>query len=484
MLNRALGSTDADCTNTLMLDREPAQEGAWRHAESVLPWSGPRAATVFAGVVRILITLWPVFRRSPGVWLGLSLLLGCGGQPQGGPAVITMPVSVLGAEGAVLRRQLARFAQLRPDIRVEQRATPDAADQRHQLYVQWLNAGASEPDILQLDVVWTPEFAAAGWILDLDRFRPATDSFFPATIAANRWNGRLYAVPWFVDVGMLYWRTDLMRAAPATIADLERTAERAQAEHGLRYGLVWQGARYEGLVTVFSEYLGAFGGRILDGGRVTVDSPAAVAALTAMRSEIYEEHIVPPAALTWHEEESRFAFQNGETAFMRNWPYAYALMQDSSASRVAGKFAVAPMPAGPGGQPTATLGGAQLAINSNSNHPEAAWAVIDYLTRPEQMLERAHEVGQFPTRPALYDDPALARALAVPPAQARGVIEHAVPRPVTPVYTQLSDILQVDLHRALTRQQQPAAALAHAAAEMQALLDRAGLGRSAPVARR
>ncbi|HEX6616193.1 MAG TPA: ABC transporter substrate-binding protein [Gemmatimonadales bacterium] len=384
----------------------------------------------------------------------------------------------------MLRGQLARFAVLRPDIRVEQRATPDAADQRHQLYVQWLNAGASDPDILQLDVVWTPEFAAAGWILDLDRFRPATDSFFPATIAANRWDGRLYALPWFVDVGMLYWRTDLVPHAPTSIAELEAEAARAMRERGLPYGLVWQGARYEGLVTVFNEYLGGFGGRMLDRGRVLVDSPQAVAALTAMRDEIYRERIVPPNALTWHEEEARFAFQNGETVFMRNWPYAYALMQDSAASRVAGRYAVATMPAAPGGRPTATLGGAQLAINANSDHPDAAWAVIEYLTRPAQMLERARVVGQFPTRPALYADPALARALTIPPAQAREVIEHAVPRPVTPVYTELSEILQIDLHRALTRQQEPAAALAHAAREMQALLDRVGLGEDDDVAGR
>ena len=410
------------------------------------------------------------------MWLALLLLPGCAPTPPGGPAVVTLPISVLGAEGQVLRGQLARFAELRPDIRVVQRPTPDAADQRHQLYVQWLNAGASDPDILQLDVVWTPEFAAAGWILDLDRFRPAVDSFFPATIAANEWNGRLYAVPWFVDVGMLYWRTDLMAEPPGTFADLEREAARAQAERDLGYGLVWQGARYEGLVTVFSEYLGGFGGRILDGGTVTVGSPAGVRALSTMRDEIYQEGIVPQSALTWHEEESRFAFQNGQAAFMRNWPYAYALMQDSAASRVAGRYAVATMPAGPGGRPTAALGGAQLAINARSDHPEAAWAVIDYLTRPEQMLERARVAGQFPTRPALYGEPALARALTIPPAQAREIIEHAVPRPVTPVYTQLSEILQIDLHRALTRQQEPAAALAHATREMQALLDRVGLG--------
>ncbi len=415
-------------------------------------------------------------RRASGAWFALLAALGCRPAPAGGPAVITFPGSVLGAEGEVLRRQLARFAQLRPDIRVVQRPTPDAADQRHQLYVQWLNAGASEPDILQLDVVWTPEFAAAGWILDLDRFRPPIDSFFPATIVANQWQGRLYAVPWFVDVGMLYWRTDMMPRPPATFTELEQDAARARIEHRLPYGLVWQGARYEGLVTVFSEYLGGLGGRILDGGKVTVNSAAGVAALTTMRDEIYRQGIVPQAALTWHEEESRFAFQNGETAFMRNWPYAYSLMQDSASSRAAGRYAVAVMPAAAGGRPTAALGGQQLAINAHSDHPEAAWAVIEYLTRPAQMLERARGVGQFPTRPAMYDDPALARALSIPAAQARRIIEHAVPRPVTPVYTQLSDILQIDLHRALTRQQAPAAALAHAAAEMQALLDRVGLG--------
>jgi multiple sugar transport system substrate-binding protein len=141
------------------------------------------------------------------------------------------------------------------------------------------------------------------------------------------------------------------------------------------------------------------------------------------------------------------------------------------------------MPAGPGGHPTAAFGGAQLAINAFSPEAEAAWQVIEYLTRPEQMLERARIVGQFPTRTAIYDDPALAAALEIPPAQAREIIEAAVPRPVTPVYTQLSEILQIQLHRALSRQAQPQDALARAAVEMQQLLDRVGLGRGAVAVR-
>jgi len=203
-----------------------------------------------------------------------------------------------------------------------------------------------------------------------------------------------------------------------------------------------------------------------------------------MLDEIYRERVVPTSVLTWHEEEVRFAFQNGEAAFMRNWPYPVPLLQDTAQSKVAGRFAVAALPAAAGGSPAAAIGGAQLAINRRTEHPEAAWAVIDYLTRPEQMLERARVVGQFPTRRTVYDEPELASSLAIPPATVRQVVEHAVPRPVTPVYTQLSEILQIYLHRALTRQAQPEAALAQAQREMQRLLNRVGLGTGGPVAQR
>ncbi len=413
-----------------------------------------------------------------------ALWAGCGDPGPARGVEVTFPISALGAEAIVLRRQLARFSEAHPGIRVVQRETPDAADQKHQLYVQWLNAGASDPDVLQLDVIWTPEFAAAGWILPLDRFGPDTAAFFPATLAANRWRDSLYALPWFVDVGMLYWRTDLLRRPPESFEELVTEAARIRRDAGIRHGLVWQGARYEGLVTTFLEYLGGHGGRMLENGRVVVASEAGLRALTEMTSHLYESRIVSPAVLTWHEEETRFAFQNGEAVFMRNWPYAYGLMQDSTQSRVAGRFAVAPMPAAAAGRSTAALGGSQLAINRNAEHPESAWVVVEYLTRPEQMVERARVVGQFPTRAALYDEPELAAALSIPPADARRIIEGAVPRPPTPVYTQLSEILQIHLHRALTRQRRPGAALAEAQRDMQRLLDRVGLGEGQSHARR
>jgi multiple sugar transport system substrate-binding protein len=194
-----------------------------------------------------------------------------------------------------------------------------------------------------------------------------------------------------------------------------------------------------------------------------------------MRDEIHVDRIVPPAVLTWQEEQVRFAFQNGQAAFMRNWPYAFTLLQDASQSRVAGRFRVASMPAGAGGAPTSALGGSVLAINAYTGDRDAAYRLIDYLLQPEQLLERARVVGQYPPRPTLYDTPALAEALPIAPHDARDIIDRAVARPVTPVYTELSEILQIALHRALTNQQEPRAALEDAATSIQALLDKAGL---------
>jgi len=413
----------------------------------------------------------------PAVAIALAcLILGCGSGRKG-EIVVSFPGSAVGAEGELLARQLERFMVEHPGIRVERRATPDASDQRHQLYVQWLNAGVGDPDILQLDVIWTAEFAAAGWILSLDRFDPDTADLLPGPLTASRYRGQLYALPWFVDVGLLYWRTDLLEQPPASFAELGSVVAQAARRAGLPYALVWQGARYEGLVTVFLEFLGGHGGRILDDrGAVQVDSEAAVRALSAMKQSI-DEGWVPKAVLGWQEEQVRFAFQNGKAVLMRNWPYAYPLMERGADSKIAGRFAVAPMPATPSGEPTAALGGSLLAINARSEHPEAAWAVIDYLTGPAQMLDRALQVGQYPPRRSLYlEASALEGRLAIPLPAIRQVIERARARPVTPVYSELSGLLQIRLHEALSGQRDPAEALSLAAREMRELLARKDLG--------
>ena len=410
------------------------------------------------------------------VWVIVTLGAGCGGATQ--VPVLTFSGSALGQEAEVVRRQIARFAERHPDVHVELRVTPDAADQRHQLYVQWLNARSPAPDVLQLDVVWTAEFAAAGWLLPLDRFTPDTGDFFAPALDASRWRGTLYALPWFIDVGLLYWRTDLADGPPQSLDALDRAARRSLESASTRFGLVWAGARYEGLITVFLEYLEAFGGGILSAdGRVIVDEAAAIEALTRMCRDVRVGGIVPPSALNWREEEVRLAFQNGNAAFMRNWPYAWTLLQDTRESRVAGRVGVAPMPGM--NRPTAALGGAQLAVNAHSAHPDLAFALISFLTAPEQMIERARLAAQLPARRSLYETSELADALPIPIPPIREAIEGAVPRPVTPVYSELSETLQVHLHRALTGQQSPEEALSQAANEIRRLLSRSGLAAEA-----
>src|SRR6202030_4194094 len=136
--------------------------------------------------------------------------------------------------------------------------------------------------------------------------------------------------------------------------------------------------------------------------------PEAVHSLEFMRDELYKTHVAPLDVLTWHEEEARFAFQNGNAVFMRNWPYPVAAMSDTSQSKVAGEFTVSPIPAPAtalNGHFTRSPCGAQLAINAYTDHPAAAYKLIAYLTAPDQMLERAQVVSQYPTRPALYSDP-------------------------------------------------------------------------------
>jgi multiple sugar transport system substrate-binding protein len=423
--------------------------------------------------------IYRCFRACLGLLILSGYTVACG--PDEATTRLTFSGSALGPEAEVVQRQLARFAEGHPGVRVELQVTPDSADQRHQLYVQWLNAYAPSPDVLQLDVIWIAEFAAAGWILPLDRLEPGIDDFLPASVATARWRGTLYAIPWFVDVGMLYWRTDLLDRAPRSLVELREEALRLREARSVRFGLVWQGARYEGLVTVFLEHLAAFGGGILDTrGRVIVDDPAAIRALMFMANAVNVDRLVPSSALTSQEEQVRFAFQNGDAAFMRNWPYAWPLLQDESGSRVARRFAVAPFPAGDGGQPAAALGGAQLAINARSAHPTLASELVAFLTAPDQMIERARLTAQLPPRRSLYDNAQLASALPIPLEQVRPILEAAVPRPATPVYSELSEILQVWIHRALTGQQPPAAALQEAAREMRALLARAGLSAEGP----
>ena len=339
----------------------------------------------------------------------------CAGAPD---RVLTFSGSVVGREADVIRRQLDRFRE-EPVDQVAVRPRP----MRRTSAISSTCSGSTPAPAIPTSCSSTScgrrsSRRPAG--LPLDRFNPPVDDFFPAAVAAESLERRALraAVVRGRRHAVLAHRPRAAAAArPRRLALLARRAQDDTRQ--IPFGFVWQGARYEGLVTVFLEYLGAFGGAILDDeGRVVVDSEPAVQALTSMRDAIYVERVVPRAVLTWQEEQTRFAFQNGEAVVHAQLALRVRAAAGASQSSVAGRFAVTRCPAGPGGAPTAALGGSALAINAYSDQPEAAYQLIDYLLQPEQMIERARIAGQYPTRPALYETRELADALTMPPADA------------------------------------------------------------------
>lgn len=297
--------------------------------------------------------------------------------------------------------------------RVKIITTPNSSTDRLALYLQLLASSADDIDVLQIDVVWAG--VLAHHLIDLRPFAgDASDVHFPALIENNTVAGRLVALPWWVDVGVLYYRTDLLEKhglrPPRTWQELSATAravqdaERAGGNTRI-WGYVFQGKAYEGLTCNALEWITSFGGgTIVDGdGRITINNERAVQALTVAQSWI--GNISPKGVLNYDEEAARGMFQTGNAVFMRNWPYAFSLAQ-SDDSPVRGNVGVMPLPSGHSeGRPSATLGGWHLAVSRYSRHPREAAELAAFLTSAEQQKSRAIAASYNPTIPALYGDP-------------------------------------------------------------------------------
>ncbi|MFN6991291.1 MAG: ABC transporter substrate-binding protein [Fervidobacterium sp.] len=390
---------------------------------------------------------------------------------------ITMTAGAVGKELEVLYAQLDRFMKANPDIKVSVMPMPNSSTERHDLYVTYLASGEKEPTILMLDVIWPAEFAP--YLEDLSDGKSyfELDKFLPGTVKAATVGGKIVAIPWFTDAGLLYYRKDLLekygfKNPPKTWDELVKIAKTITAKEKNIVGFVWQGARYEGLVCDFIEYLVSFGGDVLDdNGNVIVNSPAAVKALQFMVDLIYKEKVSPQAVTTYMEEEARRKFQAGEAVFMRNWPYAWALLNNPKESKVAGKVGVAPLPAGPGGKSAATLGGWMLGINKNATPEEKAAAkkLIKFLTGYDEQLYKAINAGQNPTMMDVYKNAELKKAAPFM-VELYGMFINAVPRPRTEKYSEISDVIQKYVHAALTQQMTPVKAIEEMAKDLNKVL--------------
>jgi multiple sugar transport system substrate-binding protein len=410
----------------------------------------------------------------------ISLLGGCSRERPRQTATVSLVFKHgrIAGDPEAFEEILRGFEAENPGIRVRDEILPSSSDEQHQYFVINLEGGASDLDVLSMDVIWVPEFSRAGWLRDLSPLLPPDrrGDFFRGPIDAVTQDGGVFAVPWYIDAGILYYRKDLLELygfdPPGTWDELVREATAiTRAEPGL-YGFLWQGKQYEGLVCNALEYIWSYGGDILRDGRAVVDSPENRLALAFMRDMIYRYRITPEFVLTSTEEPVRRIFGEGKAVFMRNWPYAWTLFQREG-SPVRGKVGVCPLPGTPGREQASTLGGWQLGINCNSRHPEEAERLVRYLTSARAQKQLALSVGYMPSRKALYRDEELIRARPFM-APLYVIFEHARPRPVTPYYMMISQVMQPELSAVISRIKEPGEALEDASEQIDFLMEADG----------
>ena len=346
------------------------------------------------------------------------------------------------------------FEKEHPNIKIEFQEMPSDSGEQHDQYVTAFSAKSAEIDVFDADVIWPAEFAQADYALDLDRFIEADDidmdAYFEGTVKAGNFKGKQWAMPKFTDAGVLFYRTDIVDDPPETWDELIEQADELKGEKDTEFGYLMQASQYEGLITNAVEYIGAYGGAVLDEDEnVVVDSPETVKAIEQMQ-EIVGSDFVPSNILNFTEIETESAFIEGNAVFARNWPYLQASSNDEDKSKVAGNVGFTTLPAGDDGSASA-LGGWMSMINRYSEHPEEAWEFVKFMTGPEGQKITAVDGGSAPTLVDLYDDEEVQDAgVTFSEPDFVEVLENAIPRPVSPIYPEISDIMQIELSKALT----------------------------------
>jgi len=317
---------------------------------------------------------------------------------------------------------------------------PTSADQQRAQQIQRLRAKSPECDVLGIDTIWTAEYASQGWLYDLSKaIEKRKSDFIGSTVASAKYQGKYWAIPFNTNAGFLYYRTDQVKAAPTSWQQVYQEAKQTK-------GLVYQGARYEGLTVNFLELLYAAGGKAIsdDGKKSEIDSPIAQQVLQFMVGG-RKDGAVQKAVSTYMEEESRRAFEAGQATFERQWPYAYSLGQKAP---IKGKFAITPLPGWNGKPGGGVIGGYNLALSAYSKNPGGALEFANFITGPEPQKIMAEKASLPPTLTATYDDPGVKKALPFA-AELRKAVDQASPRPISPVYTQISEAIYKNVYAAL-----------------------------------
>jgi trehalose/maltose transport system substrate-binding protein len=383
---------------------------------------------------------------------------------------ITFITGSVGGEFNTSEKIVERFmADICPNITVLVVARPTSTTDTTAWYQQFFEAQSSDIDVYMIDV--GTYGTSAENVVDLNEYLPEPPTrFFPGVLAAYNSQGRQVALPWFAGSGMLYYRTDLLDKysldVPQTWDELASTAktiqdgERAEGNADF-WGFVFQGNAYEGLTCDALEWQVSNGdGTILSPeGVIEVNNDPTIEIFDKVASWIGD--FVPPEVVTFQEEDSRAVWQAGNAAFMRNWGYAWNLGQADD-SVIKDKFLVGPLPGKEAGMSAATLGGWGLAVSKYSTQPEAAAALVNWLTDYDALKEYYLDRAETPVLPALYTDQDLLNAIPWLPFAA-DILNSATARPVAPAgkqYSQVSELYYTAVNNVLIGNTDAATAMA------------------------
>jgi multiple sugar transport system substrate-binding protein len=412
-----------------------------------------------------------------GLCLAVMGLAACGGGGDGGgasEAKTLQPSDAEGASGSVtwcigkdtsgaFKTAVDQFNQQNPKLEAVLLELPESADIQREQQIQRLRAESSECDVLGMDVIWTAEYAASGWLYDLTPAVEAHESeFIPSTVDTVEYEGKKWALPFNANAGFLFYRTDEVPKPPTTWEDVYKEAKSTN-------GLVYQGERYEGLTVDFLELLYSAGGKVLseDGETVEIDSPETREALEFLAKGI-DEGAVPKAVTTYEEESSRRAFEAGNATFMRNWPYAYALGKESN---IADDFAVAKFPGFGGNEGAGVVGGYNLGVSAYSDNPDGSLAFAEFLVTPPVQKQMFIKATLPATATSVYRDPEVKREVPFTTELLKAV-EQAQARPVSPVYTEISQAIYDNVFEVLNGKQSPDQATSKMSSEIEDALAR------------
>lgn len=369
----------------------------------------------------------------------------------------------------VVRPLVAKWNAAHPNEKVTFKEQTDQADQQHDDIVQHFQAKDPGYDVVDVDVVWTAEFAAKGWLQPLkDKMAIDTSAMLKPTVDSGTYKGTLYAAPQTSDGALLYYRKDLVPTPPKTWDEMMSMCSIAKKNNiGCYAG---QFSKYEGLTVNASEAINSAGGSVLDkDGKPSLNTPEAKAGLENL-AKAYADGNIPKEGITFQEELSRQAFQSGKLLFLRNWPYVYNLATTEGSSAVKDKLGIAPIP-GATGAGASSLGGHNLAVSVYSKNKATALDFLKFMTSEESEKFYATQGSLAPVLGSLYTDKELVAKLPYLPVL-KTSIENAVPRPVTPFYPAVTKAIQENAYSAIKGEKPVDTALS----DMQKSIESAGAG--------